>query len=242
MFKNTINNKVYIGQSINIDKRHKEHKHNHLNGNYCNYNSKFYRALRKYGFDNFEISVLEECSREELNTKEVEYIKQYDSYRNGYNSTVGGEDNPSNHREIVDRRTEKLLNDPVINAKLSHKGEDNPNASLSEKDVITIRIRYQQGERKIDVYQNYKDKVSYSAFDYCWRGKTWSLIMPEVFETRPLKNTCGSRLCDSDVYDMKLRVKNGESKNSVFEDYKHLIGKPGFNKIMRNERWKHIVV
>lgn len=52
-FTNKINGKSYIGQSINLEKRKKEHEHNCFNPNYCNYGSKFYRALRKYGLENF---------------------------------------------------------------------------------------------------------------------------------------------------------------------------------------------
>lgn len=57
------------------------------NGSY-----KIYNAMNKYGAENFYVETLEEnIPLEELNEKEIEYIAQYDSYVNGYNSTSGGD-------------------------------------------------------------------------------------------------------------------------------------------------------
>lgn len=239
-FTNKLNGKVYIGQSINLEKRYKEHKYNHLNQKYCNYNSKFYRALRKYGFENFDYTVLEEC--EDVLEKEVFYIELYNSYNNGYNSTRGGEDNPSFNPEVVRARTEKLLNDIEINQKLSHKGEDNPNASLTKNDVVEIRERYLKGESKSIVYKDFEDKITFSAFDYCWRGKTWSDVMPEVFSQRPLVNHGGSRLSEEDIYEIRLRLKQGEERKNIYHDFSDRVGEAGFRKIALGYTWKNVIV
>ena len=239
-FTNKSNGKVYIGQSTNLEKRYKEHKYNHLNQNYCNYNSKFYRALRKYGFENFKYDILEECV--DVLEKEVFYIEAYNSYNNGYNSTKGGEDNPSFKPEVVRVRTEKLLNDKEINQKLSHKGEKNPNASLSKENVIEIRTRYLKGESKSIVYKDFESKVTFSAFDYCWRGRTWSDIMPEVFSQRPLVNHGGSKLSEEDVYEIRLRLRQGEEKKNIYEDFKDRVGEAGFRKIALGYTWKNVII
>ncbi|KFZ26003.1 MAG: GIY-YIG catalytic domain protein [Candidatus Izimaplasma bacterium HR2] len=71
-FRNKTNGKRYIGQSINIEKRiSNKHKYAFNNPKNCCYNTKFYQALRKYGLENFEIQILEECSIKELNEKEI---------------------------------------------------------------------------------------------------------------------------------------------------------------------------
>ena len=85
---NKINGKRYIGQSINIDNRWKEHIRNIDNPNK---NNTIYKALRKYGLENFIYCVLEEnVLRENLNMKEQEWIEYYDSFYDGYNLTAGG--------------------------------------------------------------------------------------------------------------------------------------------------------
>ena len=86
--KNKINNKSYIG----ITTKTLEHRKRTHEKAVKYVNRKFYNALSKYGFDNFEWSVLEECnSITELENKEVYYIEKYDSLNNGYNLTSGGE-------------------------------------------------------------------------------------------------------------------------------------------------------
>ena len=49
--KNIVNEKVYIGKSVDIEKRWKDHKNGYNNPNSSQYISYFYNALRKYGFD-----------------------------------------------------------------------------------------------------------------------------------------------------------------------------------------------
>lgn len=69
------------------------------------------RAILKYGKENFSIEILEECPKELLNDREKHYIKLYNSYNSGYNSTLGGQNgilNPfkkiakDKHNEIID--------------------------------------------------------------------------------------------------------------------------------------------
>ena len=87
IIRNKINNKVYIGQTIQtLNIRFTAHKMASRIED-----SKFYRAMRKYGEENFYIELLETVAIESLNDREKYWIKQYDSYYNGYNSTFGGD-------------------------------------------------------------------------------------------------------------------------------------------------------
>ena len=69
-FTNLTNNKSYIGQSIDISKRYYQHSVNHLNPNQKEYNTYFYKALRKYGFNNFNFMILEITDINKLNERE----------------------------------------------------------------------------------------------------------------------------------------------------------------------------
>jgi len=82
-----INNKVYIGQSIRVQYRWIQHKRE-LNNN-RHINSHLQRAWNMYKKDNFKFEIIEECKKEELNDKEVQSIKYYNSCSNGYNQDYG---------------------------------------------------------------------------------------------------------------------------------------------------------
>lgn len=95
-FTNTINNKCYVGQAINLKHRYKQHLHNFKNNRY---NNPLYNAFKKYGLEVFTFNILEiieESSdslqlKDKLNDLEIFYISQKDSYYNGYNQTLGGD-------------------------------------------------------------------------------------------------------------------------------------------------------
>lgn len=84
-----INGKVYIGQSNNVSKRINEHLWALRNNKHKNSHLQY--SWNKYGEANFKISILEECELSKLSEREIYYIKYYDSYKNGYNNTLGGE-------------------------------------------------------------------------------------------------------------------------------------------------------
>lgn len=104
---NLINQKKYIGQSIDIERRFKEHHINPFNTIDCANKQLFYQAIKKYGIDNFSFEVLEECKVEELDEKEKYWIKYYNTYigwenSQGYNMTIGGSGSRKiNPKEVV---------------------------------------------------------------------------------------------------------------------------------------------
>lgn len=89
--ENILNNKIYIGQSINIEKRWKAHKKAAFDNKATEYEYPLYRAMRKYGVDNFVFDIIEECESHILNDREKYWIKYYNSFFNGYNQTLGGD-------------------------------------------------------------------------------------------------------------------------------------------------------
>ena len=87
---NILNNKKYIGITTKtLEHRMKIHKKDSVNKN-----TYFYRAIRKYGFENFKWEVIDTANTiDELHEKEKYYIALYDTFDNknkGYNSTSGG--------------------------------------------------------------------------------------------------------------------------------------------------------
>ena len=89
MYRNTINNKIYIGQTCqDLDKRAGS---NGIQYRHCPH---FYAAIKKYGWKSFERSILfSDLSLEEANKLEIELIEKYKSYDAdiGYNIQSGGD-------------------------------------------------------------------------------------------------------------------------------------------------------
>ena len=83
------NDKIYIGKTKNgAKKRWHEHIKRDINNNQY-----IHRAMRQYGIEHFSYEILEtNIPENELNNKEKEYIKKYNSkVPNGYNETDGGD-------------------------------------------------------------------------------------------------------------------------------------------------------
>ena len=91
---NTINDKVYIGQTIDsLDVRFTEHSYK---SSKCRH---LRNAIQKYGKDKFSIELLTICEGQECaNTIETFYIAVYDAVKNGYNIIEVVENNPPSQK------------------------------------------------------------------------------------------------------------------------------------------------
>jgi group I intron endonuclease len=140
--------KVYIGQSDNVERRLSEHKQKRTQtiDNYINV----------LGVENFDFEILEECNLEDLELKEREYIKEYNSQIEGYNIQEGGFNNS--------------------------QGEGNGRALLKEADIVFIRTAYKNHESQKEIFEKYfSGKITKNNFQSIWQGRTWVNIMPEVY-------------------------------------------------------------
>lgn len=136
--QNKINGNVYIGQTIkSINHRVCQHIVFANRGS----NMKICQAIKKYGIHNFNISIVCECdSKEDMNAKEIHYIELYNSYRNGYNGTPGGDS-----RGEVSESTRRKLSELNIGKKMSIESRKKMSESkiklLSEKDIGNFKTR-----------------------------------------------------------------------------------------------------
>lgn len=161
MATNTINKKKYIGASTaSLNRRKTTHKS-------CAKNKKiksnFWKAINKYGFENFIWEILCEAkSKKELFEKEKVYIKKYKSNipEFGYNSTDGGPSKFKYNQKTVDKlkksatkrsntekhkdRFSKIMNSEKVKTKrassqknIDNKGKNNPNY----KNINTIELK-----------------------------------------------------------------------------------------------------
>lgn len=118
-YTNKTNNKQYIGQTNNLERRKKQHIqdsiHQHL-GHEIAYEQPIHCAIRKYGIDNFNIEVLKVIDTQdwnEVNKIESEYIKKYNTLSpNGYNLKAEGAANQGkNKSKLSDEIVNNIIND-----------------------------------------------------------------------------------------------------------------------------------
>ena len=143
---NNINNKSYIGKTHSSDplKRWNQHKSDSKKDR--NKSRPLYRAINKYGIENFSFKILEETDNPEQ--REVYYIEHFKTYKNGYNATLGGDGKPriNNQTQIIDFILSnpqiplytvadkfKICTDSIINILKQNKIYLKPNRSLCKE-------------------------------------------------------------------------------------------------------------
>lgn len=156
---NKINDKCYIGKSSCIEQRWKTHRESYTG--IKDWDKTLYKAFRKYGIDNFNFEVIEEMTLEYYNqfsnNREQYWITFYDSLKNGYNETPGG-DGGVNQNALDKRR------------------------KMTIEEVAEIRKIYNDCELCLsEAYEQYKDKITKRGFQAIWLGQNYKDIMPEVF-------------------------------------------------------------
>jgi group I intron endonuclease len=109
--ENTVNRKVYIGQSVDIKKRWKFEKQGQVN--WC-----LEDDVIAYGIDSFQFSILERTTKSRLNEREAFYIKKFNSQdiRYGYNLTKGNSSESLTHNGMIKELT-RLCHRLADNAK-----------------------------------------------------------------------------------------------------------------------------
>lgn len=128
-FNNT--NKVYIGQSINIEYRFTQHLYK-LNNNTSS--KKLQQAFYEYGSPTLEILV--ECEKHELDSQEKEAIEIFDSIVNGFNTYSENRGVPPETRAQGQDSPSAVYSNSVIEISFLHL-VNNPNLTAQEVADIT---------------------------------------------------------------------------------------------------------
>lgn len=147
---NKINNKCYIGQTIkNAEERWREHK-SHAFGTHINdVNKTLYKAIRKYGLENFTFEVLQDNieTYEQLDKAEIYWIDFYNSFIKGYNETFGGQKYHKilpNKEIIEDYYRTRSARKTALNFGIDHSTVDD---ILNQNNIPRFTFRQAAGQR-----------------------------------------------------------------------------------------------
>jgi len=231
---NLINNKCYVGSSINVKGRFTQHK-NQLKKN-KHHSIKLQRAYDKYGIENFTYTILEECSINEILIREQYYIDFFDCCKNGYNILPNaghnlGMKHSDKTKDILRQKsignkshfgikqseeTKKIISEKLKGINISD--ETKLKMSKSQKGRITsdeTKLKLSILNKGKKMSDEAKLKISISK-----KGKQQS---KETIEKRVKKNT-GQKRTD----EVKLKMSKamiGVKKRPMTEEYKLLRSK-----------------
>lgn len=204
IFKNKLNNKIYIGKTNNIIRRNREHLSESKSGE----NRHFYNAIRKYGFENFDQKILFECENEDQAYQMEQYyiaLHQSNDKSKGYNSTTGGEG-----LKGITEETRKKMSD---NGKL-RVGDKNPfYGQHHTEDTKQIISQTNQGNTYwLGKHHTEETKQNIS------KSKRGQRSSPDT-EFKPGQLPTNSKLTIDQANEMRLKFKNGASQKELEKEY-----------------------
>ena len=184
--------KYYVGQTVKTmeERAGKDGKNYHWTNPNCN--TKFANSIRKWGWNSFEYKILEEVYEEDLDELEKFYIEYFDSFKNGYNTTLGGEGirgyNPYTNKteEEIEKIKEKMSKSQ--NKRFENE-EEREKLSKSQKK----RFENEEEREKLSKTQNKR-------FENEEEKEKMSVIIKKRFE------------------DPKIREKMSKSQKKRFEN------------------------
>ena len=237
--------KYYVGQTIGTMEQRARKDGRGYGWDDLNYNSKFARSIRKWGWDAFEGRVLEEVDEEDLNELEKFYIKYFDSYKNGYNTTLGGEGvrgyNPyanktEEEKEEIKEKKSKLLS--ITNKKRFQDSKEREKISVGNKK----RWKNQEYREKMTGELNSNAKSVYCneldiVFSYTKLAEKYCVNVLNI-KIGKIRNVCNGKLKSSGRYnDTKLTWSWTENLNKETLNNAEYIDSKKYEEII-NERKK----
>jgi group I intron endonuclease len=230
MLKNKVNDKIYIGQSTDIDRRMSEHRRSAYPEIYAKKSERdsqvpIHRAMHKYGWENFELIILEECEKEKLDEREIYWIGYYSSNVReiGYNLTAGGKET------------------------LAFKGEKHSQAKLTEKDVLEIKYLLKNTDLSLTTINKMYPQVSRSSLTHINIGASWDYHN----DTYPLRKEWVSqkgeqmamaKFSDAEVMELRTQFSEGKPFRQILEENIHKASESAIRKLIYGESYKHLPI
>lgn len=224
-----LSKKVYIGQSVDVKRRLQWHecllkKNKHENSmlqNYCN----------KYWIHNLEFKIIEKCSIDLLDEREIFWINKFDSMKRnlGFNRESGGnlgkkyseerilsltgKCNPMYGKKWTDSQREKIV--------MANRGNSKV---LNESDVNKIKENLANGISQSEIAKKYN--VKFSTINKIMKCVNWSWVSEHLNEKLINYSSVKKQKKINNIQEVKLKkINNDKIKNEIYKkvliDYEH---------------------
>ena len=210
---NKSNNKVYIGCTTNtLLYRFNEHKYRCFK---TDIKTKLCNSLRKYGADEFEIELIEECEISDMYEIEKKYIELLETFENGLNCTIGGEGcSGYTHSDEI----RKKISEIIKNGK-SHKGK-------TYETIYGEQSKLQKNNRKKSV-KHYWDNLNEKE-----KEKRINKLKIAVRQK--------SKFSEELIKEIKDKIKEGCTNKKLKEMYPQIKYASFFSNLRNERRWKNV--
>lgn len=230
LITNKVNGKKYIGQSVDIERRYKEHLRSGQPNIYSHKNERdiktpIHLAMQKYGISNFSLTILEQCSKEELDEKEKFWINKYHSNdkKYGYNLTTGGQKN------------------------IALKGEKHSQSKLTQKEVDNIKKLLKNTNMNLNEILVLYPFISKSTLSMINQGKTWY----DENDTYPLRQLETShkgssngraKFTEAQVMEIRTLYSKGVRPIELIQKYSKNASEAAVSSIIYGKSFKYLPV
>ena len=257
---NLINGKKYIGKSDNnvlVRLRH------HMQGKKSN--SHLQDSIKKYGIENFRFEILELCDKSICGQRERYWIEKFDTFKNGYNHTTGGEGESGWHLspeaiektakvhrgKIMSEHTKKLLSDARKGTPISEenkkklskmfRGKGNPfygKHHTEETKQKLSKIHKNTPKSTIDKLSNFRTKDNIGRF-WINDGVNNKFVHQNVYDNLDQTIWKKGRLFDNKGKVGTIFVNNGHESRQIKLEESELYFALGWTKgLIKKKRRK----
>lgn len=230
LIKNLINNKIYIGQSVDIKRRIQEHIRSAQPEKYSQKSERdskthLHLAMQKYGVKNFSVNILQICAKEDLDTLEKKWILLLNSNdsNSGYNETSGGQKS------------------------FAQSGENHSQAKLTQKEVNEIKFLLKNTKMTLGEISNKFHNISKATISMINQGKLWI----DENTSYPIRKTeYGSigeknpraKFSESQVIEMRTKYSQGKKLKDIQDEYERYGSRSAIKAIIYGESFKHLPI
>lgn len=236
---NTLNGKVYIGKSVDLSQRWFSHKSYLKSGKH--FNKHLQRAWNKYGEKSLVFEIVEYCDESEVEQREIFWIKDYNSFKNGYNLTLGGEG--CTGRIVTEIHRERLRESNLgKQSRCGWKHSDITKHKISQKhkgkkltcEQKSVLLESRKGK---SLTEDHKRRIS----EYRTGKRFTEEQKSEMSKLHQGESNGSSKLKDEDVREIKLLIK---SSQILLKDIAKMfnISRQTISMINKNKIWKHVQV
>ena len=138
IYRHTLNNKDYVGYtSLTLEERLEKHIKNSLVDKSERH---FHRAIRKYGVDNLLSEVIDSATtKEEAKQKERHYIMELDTFKNGYNMTLGGDGDNTKEKYTEEEMAEWKKD---MSVRMTGMGNSNARPDVTTEAMTEVLVQF----------------------------------------------------------------------------------------------------